>query len=109
MEHKPYDQRVIMIISNTDWVWSTWLTKYKPKMYDQWIKMIITMSHEVGEWHMWSKLIKVAKLRSIEDGYKSSSIHLVGDRSYMDTTMVEIIFLIPEGRYNQELIPRGKE
>jgi hypothetical protein len=29
----------------------------------------------------------------------------VGDRSYRDTTMVEIIFLISEGRYNQVLMP----
>jgi hypothetical protein len=48
---------------------------------------------------------KVAKLRSIEDGYKKSSIHVVSYISYMDTTMVEIIFLISEERYNQELIP----
>jgi hypothetical protein len=51
---------------------------------------------------------KVAKLRSIEDGYKRSSIHVVEDRSCMDTTMVEIIFLIFEGRYSQDLLPREK-
>jgi hypothetical protein len=39
---------------------------------------------------------KVANLGYIKDGYKRSSIHVVGDRSYMDTTMVEIIFLISE-------------
>jgi hypothetical protein len=33
----------------------------------------------------------------------------VGDKSYMDTTMVEIIFLISEERYNQELILREEE
>jgi hypothetical protein len=33
----------------------------------------------------------------------------VGDKSYMDTTMVEIMFLISEGRYNQELILREEE
>jgi hypothetical protein len=43
---------------------------------------------------------KVAKLGSIEDGYKRSSIHVVGGISYMDTTVVEVIFLIFEGRYN---------
>jgi hypothetical protein len=49
---------------------------------------------------------KIAKLISREDG---SSIHVVRDRSYMNTTMVEIIFLISEGRYNQVLMPRDKE
>jgi hypothetical protein len=34
--------------------------------------------------------------------------NVVGDRSHMDTTMVEIIFLISEGRYNRELILREK-
>jgi hypothetical protein len=34
-----------------------------------------------------SKVIK-------EDGYKRSTFNVVGDRSYMDTTMVKIIFLI---------------
>jgi hypothetical protein len=52
---------------------------------------------------------KIAKLGSIEDGYNGSSIHVVGGGSYMDTTMVEIIFLISEGRYNQELIPREEK
>jgi hypothetical protein len=32
----------------------------------------------------------------------------VGDGSHMGTTMVEIIFLISEGRYNWELILRKK-
>jgi hypothetical protein len=44
----------------------------------------------------------------MEDGYQKSSIHVVGDRSYMATTMVEIIFLISEGRCNQGVIPRDK-
>jgi hypothetical protein len=34
---------------------------------------------------------------------------VVGDRSYMDTTMVEIIFLISEGRYNLVVIPGEEE
>jgi hypothetical protein len=34
---------------------------------------------------------------------------VVGDKSYMDATMVEIIFLISEGQSNQELIPREEE
>jgi hypothetical protein len=33
----------------------------------------------------------------------------VGDKSYMDTTMMEIILLISKGRYNKELLPREKE
>jgi hypothetical protein len=54
---------------------------------------------------------KVAKLGSIsiKDGYKGSIIQVVGDRSYMNTTMVEIIFLIYEDRYNQGLLPRERE
>jgi hypothetical protein len=52
---------------------------------------------------------KVAKLGSIRDGYWRSSIHVVGDRSYMDTTMVEIIVLISEDGYNQVLVPRQEE
>jgi hypothetical protein len=48
---------------------------------------------------------KIGKLISREE----SSIHVVGDKSYMDTTMVEIIFLISEGRYNQLLMHRDKE
>jgi hypothetical protein len=45
---------------------------------------------------------KVAKLGSmyIKDGYKRSSIHTVGDRSYMDTTIVDM-FLISEGNTSQ--------
>jgi hypothetical protein len=38
-----------------------------------------------------------------------SNIHVVGDRSYLDTTMVEITFLISEGRYNQILMLGDKE
>jgi hypothetical protein len=34
---------------------------------------------------------------------------VVGDKSYMDATVVEIIFLISEERYNQVLMPRHKE
>jgi hypothetical protein len=34
-------------------------------------------------------------------GYKKSNIHVVGDKSYMDATIMEIIFLIFEGRSNQ--------
>jgi hypothetical protein len=41
-----------------------------------------------------------------KEGLCKSSIHVVGDISYMDTTMVEIIFLIFEGRYNLQLILR---
>jgi hypothetical protein len=44
---------------------------------------------------------KVVKLGSIEDGSKRSSIHVVEVRSYKDTTMMEIIFLISKGGYNQ--------
>jgi hypothetical protein len=52
---------------------------------------------------------KIAKLISREDGYHGSSIHVVRDRSYMNTTVVEIIFLIFEGIYNQVLMPGDKE
>jgi hypothetical protein len=38
-----------------------------------------------------------------------SNICVVGDRSYLDTTMVKIIFLISGGRYNQVLMPGNKE
>jgi hypothetical protein len=40
---------------------------------------------------------ELTKLGSKEDWYKRSSIHVVGDRSYMDTTVVEIMFLMSEG------------
>jgi hypothetical protein len=49
---------------------------------------------------------KLTKLGSKYDWYNKSNILVVGDRSYMDTTMVEIIFLISEARCNQELISR---
>jgi hypothetical protein len=52
---------------------------------------------------------KVEKLISREDGYNGCSIHVVIDRSYMNTTVVEIIFLISKDRYNQELMPRGEK
>jgi hypothetical protein len=69
--------------------------------------MIIAMSQEVGEWHVWNKWIKVnqdrIQLRLMHEEY---SMYVVGDKSYMYTTMVEIIFLIPEGRYSHVLIPR---
>jgi hypothetical protein len=46
--------------------------------------MIITMSHEVVENDICEVSgSKIAKLGSIEDGYKRSSIHVVGDKSYM--------------------------
>jgi hypothetical protein len=51
---------------------------------------------------------KVIKLGTKEGLYKRSGIQVVGDGSYMDTPMVEIIFLISKGRYNQELMPREK-
>jgi hypothetical protein len=37
---------------------------------------------------------KIAKLGFKEDWYKGTSIYVVGDGSYRDTIMVEIIFLI---------------
>jgi hypothetical protein len=52
---------------------------------------------------------KIAKLISREGGYNGSSIHVVSGRLYMDTIMVEIIFLISEGRYNQLLMPGDTE
>jgi hypothetical protein len=43
---------------------------------------------------------RVAKVGTIEEGYKRSSIHVVGGRSYRDIPMVDIIFLISQDRYN---------
>jgi hypothetical protein len=53
--------------------------------------------------------LKATKLGFMEYWYNGSNVYVVGYRSYMEATMVEIIFLISEGRCNQELIPREKE
>jgi hypothetical protein len=61
--------------------------------------MTIIMSHEVESDICKVNGSNVTKLGSKEDWYNRSSIHVVGERTYMDTTTVEIIFLISEGRY----------